>query len=112
MSYAPQQIKPFVGCGVPVEIQAMPVESPRQARLAAEGFRVRHVLESQATLAEGRVGLPETLRSAKVRQAGIDPHAGAGGDDNSVRAGDGICGTVIGVVDHFGDWRPTGLRRF
>src|SRR5262249_21543777 len=70
------------------EIQAIPVETPGQFRIAGEPAWVGEGYKIESQLLIGRVSAPQPLRAAKVRQAGIDSHAGAGANEKGVRRGD------------------------
>ena len=96
-----QQAETGVRCSAPIEVEAVTVEAPGEPRVVLEGGGVGDRLEVDAGLAEGRIDAPETARPAKVRQAGIDAHAGAGGDQQRVGLGDPARGAPdIGVVVH------------
>ncbi len=69
---------------VPVEIQPVTVERPRESGVLFIPRRVGHFLKREAKLRKGRVRAPETLRAAEIRQPGIDPHAGTGSDQQRV----------------------------
>lgn len=97
--------------GVPVQGQPVAVEAPGELWGAQEGIRAGDVLEGDAGPAKGRVGAPQAAIAAKVGQAGIYPHAGAGGDEQAVRGGDasGGLGEQGGFVIHC--WARMKMRR-
>src|SRR5579884_308313 len=67
-----EDLKTRVRAGGAVEIQTMPVETPCQRRILGKPPRVGQTgkIEAQGTV--GRIGLPEPLPAAKIRQPGID----------------------------------------
>ena len=86
-----QDPETLVGHRPPVEVQAMPVETPGQAGLRGEGGRGGDRLEGDACTTECRVSAPEPLWSTKIRQSGVDSDARSSGDQQAV-----------GLTDHFG----------
>jgi hypothetical protein len=84
---------------LPIQVQAMPIEAPGKLRLQPKGERRGHLGETHARSRECGVGFPESVVAAEIRQAGIDAHAGAGGDDHSVALADqhrGACDVLPG----------------
>ena len=79
-----QQAKSGVGFGSPVKVEAMTIEAPCEPRIGSKGGRIGNGLESDSGASERRVNRPETPRPTKVGQAGVDTHAGAGGDEQAV----------------------------
>ncbi len=67
-----------------VEGEAVAVEAPGQARVAAEGVGVGDRLEADAGLAERRIDGPEAARPAEIGEPGVDAHAGARADQQAV----------------------------
>eukprot|EP01034_Spumella_vulgaris_P037591 gene37590-46371_t len=61
-----------------VQRQPVAVKAPGQPRIGPERLRRGDTAEIQPRAAQRRIGLPETLVAAKIREAGIDAHAGAG----------------------------------
>ena len=79
----------------------MPVEAPGEARVAREGGGVGDGFKGDAGLAECGVNAPEAARPAKIRQAGVDAHAGASGDQQGVGGGEPLRGALdCGVLRH------------
>ena len=70
--------------GVAIKREAVAVETPGEMGIREEGCRARDCAEIHPGLAKGRIGGPETLVAAEIRQAGIDAHAGSGGDQQAV----------------------------
>ena len=70
----------------------MAVEAPRERGVVEEPLGIRELLESQAQLAERRVGIPETLRSSEVGEPRVDSHPGTGRDDERLGLADGAGG--------------------
>lgn len=91
--------------GVPVQLQAMAVETPGQRRIGVEGVRRGDLGERHARAGEGGVGLPESLVAAKIGQARVDAHAGAGGDEQQVGIGDQGGGLFEQVGGEIRTWR-------
>ena len=67
-----------------VEREAVAVEPPGERRVTRKGRGVGDLLERQPGAAQGRVCPPEPVATAKIRQPGIDPHAGTGCDQNDI----------------------------
>ena len=59
----------LMGCGLAVEIEAMPVEAPGEARVAVKGGRVGNAGEVDTGPAECRIDRPESPGAAKVGEA-------------------------------------------
>lgn len=57
-----------VRSGLAVKIQAMPIESPSQLRVALKGVGAGDFLEADACMAESGIGFPETLPAPEVGQ--------------------------------------------
>src|SRR6185369_9313418 len=81
----------FVGDGSAVEVGAVTVEAPAKGRVAAKVGRVGRLDKGEPQAGVGGIGLPEALVAAKIRQAGVHPHAGAGGDDKGLGLSDRCC---------------------
>jgi hypothetical protein len=79
-----QDFKPPMRLDAPVEVETVAVEPPGEFRIAAEGFGRGRFLEAQTGLGKRGIGAPEAFGAAKVRQAGIDAHARAGGDQEAI----------------------------
>ena len=90
LSNPPQYLKTRVRNGGAVEVQAMPVEAPGQTRLGFECRRAGDMFERNPRPAQCRISAPESLRTTKIRQTGIDAHAGTRSNQQSV-----------GLVDEF-----------
>ena len=58
----------------------MPVKTPANLRIVNKAIGAGHLDELVAQVTIRRIGFPEPLVASKVRQAGIDTHARAGGD--------------------------------
>mmetsp|Transcript_22395 Transcript_22395/g.88656 ORF Transcript_22395/g.88656 Transcript_22395/m.88656 type:complete len:344 (+) Transcript_22395:1797-2828(+) len=84
----PQQRKAGMRHGAPVQRQPVAVEAPGEFGVALEGERRGHLGKVQPRPPQGRVGAPEALAAAEVRQAGVHTQAGAGGDHEGIGLGD------------------------
>jgi hypothetical protein len=69
-----------------VEVGAMAVEPPAKGRITLKMLRVGTLNKGKPQTGIGRIGLPEPLIAAKVRQPRIHPHAGAGGNNQRLRS--------------------------
>ena len=99
-----QQHKALVRRGVAVQLQAVPVKAPGQARVALEIFSAGRIGKAHAGMAQRRVGAPESRVAAEIRQAGIHPHARAGAHDQRI----GLANQVGSLSDggiQIGHWR-------
>jgi hypothetical protein len=67
------------------------VEPPRQFGIVSEPPGVREFLKSEAEMPVGWIGVPEAFDSTKVRETGIDPHAGARRDQQGFSLPDRLC---------------------
>jgi len=76
--------KPGMRHRLPVERQSVPVKPPGQARITAKVVRAGDLFERHASTTERRIGTPEALRTAKIRQPGIHPHAGSGSNQQPI----------------------------
>jgi hypothetical protein len=65
------------------------VEAPAEGGVLLEPLGIGGVDEGEADPLVGRVGLPESLVTPEVGETRVDPHAGAGGDDQRPGAPDG-----------------------
>jgi hypothetical protein len=89
------RIRPFfqdrearVRLGLCVQVPSMSVEAPGKTRVFAEPYRVGDMLERQPKLCERRIGAPEPVAPAEVRQARVHAHARAGTDQQAIRRTD------------------------
>lgn len=73
-----------MGNGLPVKVQAVPIKTPGQARIARKGCRAGNVGEIEPGLPQRRIGTPEAGLPAKIGQPGIDPHTGTGCNDQAI----------------------------
>ncbi len=94
--------------GAAVQGQAVAIETPGQGRVGAEAGGVGDLVEGRARRAEGRVGFPETGVAAKVGQAGVDAHAGAGANEQGVGAGNQGGGAGDVLLRHVRPRSPAG----
>ena len=90
-----QDLKTGVRHGAAVELQPMPVETPGKARFRCEGGWIGNLLEGNPRPSKRRVSPPETLRTAKIGEAGVDPDACTGGDQQPVGLGDQFGATLV-----------------
>src|SRR5574343_38537 len=79
-----QFLKPGVRFCLPVQLEPMPIKAPGLARVAFEGGRVGDGFKSDSGASQRRINRPETTQPTKIRQAGVDAHAGAGGDQQAI----------------------------
>ena len=101
---AAQQRKALVRHRVAVQLQAVAVKAPGQARAAPEVLAARCLGKTHVRLRQHRVGLPETGIAAKVRQARIHPHARTGAHDQGIRLADQVGGSGDGGVQIGHGW--------
>jgi hypothetical protein len=87
--------KPACGLRLAVEVHAVAVEAPGEGGVDDEPLRIGHLLEAEAELAIRGVRAPEAFRTAEIRHAGVDAHAGAGGDEQGVGGGDRVGGAPV-----------------
>ena len=73
-----QEAKAVMRNGVSVELKAVSVKAPGESRIGSERGRVGDLLERDFSPAKCRIGAPKAVGTAKIRQAGIHPHAGTG----------------------------------
>lgn len=83
-SHLEQPPKSVVRNGRPVKVQPMAVKSPGEFGRFVEPFGIGHLRKIQTQFGDGWVGLPESLSSPEVGEAGIDAHARAGSDQQGV----------------------------
>ena len=76
----------------------MPVETPRQRRVATEPVGVRHVPEVEPEPSVRRVCLPKAFRPAKVGQTRVHTHACACRDEECLRTRDDLTGSLDWIV--------------
>ena len=96
----------------PIELEPVAVEAPGEGRVVLEPAGVREVDEPQSLLAKRRVGPPEALVAPEVGEAGVDAHAGPGGDEEGRRVRDRL-GRALdrsGGLQH-GPASPGSFRR-
>jgi hypothetical protein len=58
-----------MGHGCAIKREAVPIESPAQARVRRKAGRVGNVLEGESMMAQRRIRMPETLLSTEIRQS-------------------------------------------
>jgi hypothetical protein len=85
-----QDLEPAMRHGAPVKRQAVAVEAPGQFRRLVKGIGTGNPGKGDVRRSQGRVGLPESLPAAEVGQAGIDPHACTGRDQQTVGLADPV----------------------
>src|SRR5574343_1493534 len=85
-----------MGPGFAVEIETMTVEPPGQPGVVGKSAGVGDRFKGNAGPAERRINAPEAARPPKVGQAGIDTHAGSGGNQQTVGFMQPLCGTLPG----------------
>ena len=73
-------LKSAMRSGPAVQVETVPVKGPCQPGIARKPAGIGHVLKVQSQLCNGRVGSPETLGTAEIRQARVYAHARARGD--------------------------------
>jgi hypothetical protein len=79
-----QDPEAFMGYRATVQIQAMTVEAPCQARMSSERRGRRNRLEMEAGFPQGGICLPEPFGTTEVGEARIDAHPGACGNQEAV----------------------------
>jgi len=67
-----------------VQRQAVAIEPPRTLGRRAKCRGRRDVVEVDLRVPQSRIGSPESVLAAKVRQPGVDAHARTGGNDQRV----------------------------
>eukprot|EP01136_Pigoraptor_vietnamica_P028151 Opistho-1_new@85360 len=83
--------------GLPVQRQAVTIEAPGEPRVGAERAGRGDLGEVHRGPAQCRIGLPAAGVAAEVRQAAVDAHAGAGGNDERIRLRQ-VCGCPVDVL--------------
>ncbi|SPC14214.1 hypothetical protein CO2235_200070 [Cupriavidus oxalaticus] len=70
----PQDTESGVGDCSPIELESLPVEAPCLFWSRTECLRRSDVVEPDPIMFQRWVYAPEAIRTAKIRQSGIDPH--------------------------------------
>ncbi len=58
-----------------------------------EAFRIGNIFKRDAGFRQSRIGAPETFLAAEIRQARVNAHAGARGDDKAIGLSNQFCCT-------------------
>lgn len=76
--------KAGVRCGVPIERKPVAVKAPCLPRIVQECGGRGYAAKLKARLTQRGIGPPEAFVAAKIRQARVNSHPGAGGNNQSV----------------------------
>ncbi len=77
-----------IGDGITIKVGAVAVKAPSKGGIALKVGGVGGFDKGKAELTIGRISVPETFIAAEIRETGIDPHPGAGGDDQRFSGAD------------------------
>ena len=92
-----QKMKPCVGLGFAVQMEAMTIKAPGAPRIFVEPTRICQIVKRQSQLFEWWIGAPKPGVSTKIRQAGIDSHSGASRNRKGVTFSNYVCRYVKNV---------------
>ena len=72
----------------------MSVKGPGFLRVFVKPSWIGHLGKANASVAECRVGFPETFIASKGGESGVGPHTRTCTNEESFRIADGICGSL------------------
>ncbi len=78
-----------IGDGVTIKVGAVAVKAPGKGGIALKVGRIGSFDKGEAELTVGWIRVPEAFIAAEIRETGIDPHAGAGSDDQRFSGANG-----------------------